>query len=295
MNQTARTLRRGGKRRRCGAVDGGKRPRLAARKARWYGRPRPRSRLTTDGIPDPWPARGARARSVARPRWRAAAMPARGAVAARQRVRLQRAPGRRAVGSDAPADGGEDRPGLCLPPAQGARRPPAGDRARIHAAGRHTGVRPRPLRAPAGASTKGEPAQRRADAARGARALARRGAGRHRLRAQPPGGDRTARGAALERARAADRRRPRVRPARGARRRAEGADRRAPAAGAPARSADAGALPVGAAGRGARRLPGGPEGASSSSASSTRSCSRIRASTCRRRGRRRRPASTGRS
>ena len=72
---------------------------------------------------------------------------------------------------------------------------------------------------------------------------------------------RAARGAAARGARGADRRRPLARPARGARRRARGARHRAPAARAPPRAADARAVPLRTAGRGARGLPRDAAGA----------------------------------
>ena len=95
----------------------------------------------------------------------------------------------------------------------------------------------------------------RDDAARGARALARPGAGRVRGRTVRRGRERQARGAAHRGGRGADQGRALARPAPRARRRARRARRRASVPRAAARAADAGALPLGPAGGGARGVP----------------------------------------
>ena len=102
-----------------------------------------------------------------------------------------------------------------------------------------------------------------------ARAVARPAACRVRLRALRPGRDRPPRGAASRLPRAADRARPRRRAPRRARRRARGARRRVPAPRAPPSAADARALPLGEAGRGARYLSGCATRRSSTSSESS--------------------------
>ena len=151
------------------------------------------------------------------------------------------------------------------------------------------GARPGPVRAPArGGQARGAD-RRGAQAARGARAVARAGALAD-LAYEPFVQAEIARLEELRLvdARGADRRRPRRRPARGPGRRARGAGRRAPAARAAARPADARALPLGSPGRGAARLPGGAARAGrrararaergAASGSSRRSSSRTRRS-----------------
>ena len=130
------------------------------------------------------------------------------------------------------------------------------------------------LRAPARRGARG--ARRRATRnarrlpARRARALARPGARRVRLRAVRPGRDRTARGPAPGGGRGADRGRSRARTPRRPDRRARGAGRRESLPRAAARPADARALPLGPAGRGARGLPRTHAAHSSTSSGSSR-------------------------
>ena len=108
------------------------------------------------------------------------------------------------------------------------------------------------------AEAAGAPPQRAADKLREALgAVARARARRSRLRGICPARDRASRGDAPRGACAANRRRPGARTPRGARRRARGAGRTAPAPGAPAIPADARPLPLGTSGRGARGLPRG--------------------------------------
>ena len=130
-------------------------------------------------------------------------------------------------------------------------RPPG-----YRAAGRAGRARPRPLRA----ARRGGRRRRAAASPRSSCARRSRSGAARRSPTSPTsvraGGDRAARGAAAGGARAADRRRPRARAPRRARRRARGARRGAPAARAAARAADARAVPLGPAGRGARGLPG---------------------------------------
>ena len=127
-------------------------------------------------------------------------------------------------------------------------------------AGRAGRARPALLRAPARArgarrSPQGDAGTRGDCPARRARALARPGARRVRVRAVRPGRDRPARGPAPGGGRGADRGRSRARPPRRPDRRARGARRRASLPRAAARPAHARALPLGPAGRGARGLP----------------------------------------
>ena len=210
------------------------------------------------------------------------AQPARaagGAAAARERGRLDRPPDRRALGRVAAGDGGQDRPGLRLAAAQGAGRRPAASRARPAMSCAST--------APSSTSHASSGWSPRRD-----RRI--RGARRAKLREAlalwrgPPLADLAYEPFAqaeivrleelrLGGARAAHRRRPGRRPARGADRRARGADRRAPAARAPARPADARALPLRPPGRGARGLPARAARAvgASSGSSRARSCRRL--------------------
>ena len=105
------------------------------------------------------------------------------------------------------------------------------------------------------------PGRGRGGAARGAGALARRGARGRRRRALRPAGDRAARGAPPRLPRRPRRGRPGARIHRGGRRRARRARARAPARRAPPRAADDRALPRRPPGRRAGRLPRRPPGA----------------------------------
>ena len=120
------------------------------------------------------------------------------------------------------------------------------------------GARPAPLRGsddPGRGGDRERSAGRGGDAARSALALARRAAGRPRVRAVRPGPDRTARGAAARRRRAPHRGGAGAGwPCRG-RARAARPRRRASAARAAARAADARPVPVRPSGRGTGGLP----------------------------------------
>ena len=246
------------------AAKRGRSPRATAliASSRRHGEPRPAPR-----VPDPRPARGGRGRRVAA---------ARGAETARtsRRPRDQRRPRRLAR----PAHGGpvgrrpaEERDDLAarlrLPFAQGARARSREGRGRLrpHEPGprlraltRGRGARPDGVRGPretgAAGARRGWREGRLCHPSRSARALAWTGARGLPLRAVRAIRNRPARGAPTRVHGGPGRRRPRVGPARRDRRRAGGVDAGASAPRAPARAADAGALPGRPAGGGTRRL-----------------------------------------
>ena len=148
-----------------------------------------------NGRPNPHPDRGkwnsgflGRWRwssAIARYRWGAqAAVAAGGPAAARERGRLERAADRRPVGRGAARHGRQERAGVRLAAAQAARATGGSSRGRPATCCGST--RPSSTRALRAAGRRGpgaRPADAAADAARGARAVARAAAGRPRLRA----------------------------------------------------------------------------------------------------------------
>src|ERR671937_146220 len=171
------------------------------------------------GVPGPRPGRGPDRRPGAVARRPEATWAARAAAARGERGRFPRSLDRRVV----ERVGADERAALTrqlhLEAAVAVRRGP--DRtspARLSAAGRAGRARPRPVRGPAHAGTRGrEPARRRPRTpGRGARALARTRARRLAGGVAPGRGGGTARGAASTRARGADQRRARARRRAGA-------------------------------------------------------------------------------
>src|SRR3954452_10562042 len=215
------------------------------------------------GIPHPGLDRGHRRRRPAAARSPEAARPAGLPALERQQGRFAGQPRRRALGSGAAALCGLLAAGVRARASTRARR--RADRAPrygLSPPSRAFGARPQPVRAPRRPGGRGSRLRAGGGCGRGppprARPLERAAACGSCRRARPPGGGGTARGAAAAGDRASPRRRARARARRRARARAGAADRDRALPGARARATRAGALPLGAAGRRARRLPGRP-------------------------------------